>query len=337
MGILTREINSQGFKGAIIPVVAHTDYENALGDVTKQCKLGNNKLYITTISGINSIASVGKQWTPVKHNQSFMVGQIEIPVYNLNAHYEYDRVQKAMLDETLNGANAGVSVEDMYNRLCLQGIALKTKAGTLWGFDAGEGILAGATEFTFGNDGSGGDKITTFNLGILVDRIVAMATDVVDATKNTQSHISILFSQQTYNYLATSMIKLSQGYIQSGSTTNALSLIKKRVEELGRECLIGYEPSFANADSTGQKDVIFVNAPGLKMEQQEGIARDLNSVGMNGSQITFNSFIDIGTAGVYREVDPYHNGLWSGNWYSTQTCGATVRANTAMVAYVAYQ
>lgn len=336
MSILSRELNGVGIAGILAPQTADTSYENALGDITKFVTLGDTKAYITTIQGINSIASVGRQWTPTKHNQSFMLGQIDIPVYNLNAYYEADRVTRARVNKTLSKSNAGVSMEQLQDSLCVQGIAMKMRAGVLWGYDAGEGILQGATEFAFGNDGSGGETIVAFKTDVLAQRLVSMVNDVMNATMNTGSHISILLSLRAYNYLSRAQIA-STTYLQTGSSVSILDYVKEVVTKSGRECKIGYEPTFQNADSTGTKDIIFVNAPGIETKAPNAVSRNLNAVGFDGKQITFNSFVDIGSAGVYKEVNPYDDGKWSGNWYATVTPGATIRANTAQIAYVKYQ
>lgn len=339
MSILQRELTGTAIAGILSPQVPLSDYENALGEITQFVTLEDTSAYITTIQGINSIASVGRQWTPTKHNQSFMIGQIKIPVYNLNANFSIDRVQRARINKTLSKSNAGTTIESLYDSLCAQGIAMKVRAGVLWGYDSGEGILANATSFTFGNDGAGGSTIKSFNTAILARRLADMALEVVNATKNTQSLISILTSQRIYNYIAKSQIQ-STDYLQLGSSVSVLDYVKQVVEAMGRKCLIGYEPTFANADTTGTKDAIFVNAPGIRTEQGEqvqGVIKDLNAVGFDGTQIKFNSFVDIGSAGVYKEVDPYANGIYSGNWYASVTCGATIRANTAQLAWVDYQ
>lgn len=84
-GVLSRVLTGTGISGVVAPIVANSDWEIVVGDMTTQTEKGDTKAYYTTIQGINSLAQIGQTWQPTQVNQNFMIGQIEASVWNVFA------------------------------------------------------------------------------------------------------------------------------------------------------------------------------------------------------------------------------------------------------------
>lgn len=332
--ILNRELTGVGIAGLLSEFVAPSDYENALGDVTQFVTSRNTSAYLTTLQGISTISSVTRTWNPTRHNQKFMLGQMKIPVYEVNAYYEITTKDRDVTDESLAQANAGQNAMNILNLCCEQALAQRMRVLTLYGAQADEGILDNVGTFTFGNDPASNQTVQTFDTQWFARKIVTMVNQVLTNMKNFPSAISILTSINIYNYMATTFIE-SNKYISTGSAVTILDYVKQVVESQGREFRIGYDDTFSKRGTTNDKDYFFVNAPGLQNSDGEGISKGINSVAFNANTFKANTFIDKGAKGFFEEKNyggnPV-NGVISGNWYGTVTCGVSTRQQAGLLA-----
>lgn len=338
-GILSRELTSSSAKGVISPITAYTDYENALGAVTQLVEAGDTKHYFTTVEGLSSVAQVSQTWQPTRLNQTFMLGQMEASVYRLTSHYAINDIDRDRINKTLSKSNVGGNAVEWLQVLCKQGIEQKVRVMTLHGIGKGEGILNGASTFVIGNDPQSNSTAVTMNPAFLAKKLMQMIQQVLNQVKNTDSHISFLTSLEIYNLLAYTTIESAQ-YLSTGSAVSILDYIKKVCEVYGRECKIGYDTTLSKADSTGTKDIILVNAPGVMLENAgagDGVVGKVNAFSQNQENISYNSVIDVGAAGLYSDVNPTYNGLMSGNSYLNCTSGLVLRSGTVIKAELQYQ
>lgn len=337
-GVLSRVLTGTGISGVVAPITANSDWENAIGEVTTQTKAGMTNAYYTTIEGINSVSLVGQTWQPTQVNQSFMVGQIDASVYQVFAPWMINAIDSKRLDMVLANSNAGGSSVEFLKALCKQGVALKLRLMALWGVGANEGILDGASTFDIGNDPSSNTTAVTFDTWWFAQKLNLAIQKVLNATKNTASHISLLTSIEMYNYLVQTPIE-SVKYISTGSAQTIAEFLKGTVESHGREFYIGYDTTLKNADTTGQKDAILINAPGVRLdnsaELKEASEYKLNSFALNANSVPFNTTMDVGEK--YEYQDPTSRGILSGAFEVTATAGVTLRADTAIVSYIQYQ
>lgn len=337
-GVLSRVLTGTGISGVVAPITANSDWENAMGEVTTQTKAGMTNAYYTTIEGINSVAQVGQTWQPVQVNQSFMVGQIDASVYQVFAPWMINATDSKRLDMVLSNSNAGGSSVEFLKALCKQGVALKLRLMALWGIGANEGILDGASTLDIGQDPSSNTTAVTFDTFWFAQKLSLAIQKVLNATKNTASHISLLTSIELYNYLVQTTIT-STNYIATGSAVTIADYLKKVVESHGREFHIGYDVTLKNADSTGTKDAVLINAPGIRLdnsaELKEASEYKMNSFALNANSVPFNTTMDVGEK--YEYQDPTARGILSGAYEVTATCGVTLRADTAIVSYIQYQ
>lgn len=332
--ILNRELTGVGIAGLLSEFVAPSDYENALGDVTKFVTSRNTSAYLTTLQGISTVSSVTRTWNPTRHNQKFMLGQMKIPVYEVNAYYEITTKDRDVVDESLARANAGQNAMGILKLCCEQALAQRMRVLALYGAQADEGILDNVGTFTFGNDPAGSQTVQSYDTSWFARKIMMMINQVISNMKNSPSAISILTSLEIYNFMATNYIESSK-YISTGSAKTILDYVKGAVEEQGREFLIGYDDTFSKRGSDGDKDYFFVNAPGMRNSDGEGVSKGINSVAFSANSFKANSFIDKGAREFFEEKNyggnPV-NGVISGNWYGTVTCGVTTRQQSGLLA-----
>lgn len=336
-GVLSRVLTGTGISGVVAPITAESDFENAIGEITTQTEKGDTNAYYTTIQGISSLAQVGQTWQPTQINQSFMIGQIDASVWNVFAPWHINDMDVARLDKVLAKSNAGGSSIEFLKALAKQGVALKLRLMALWGMEAGEGILNGATEMDIGNDPSQNQTIVTVDTFWLARKLNLAILKVINATKGTASHISLLTSLEVYNYLTQTTI-VSTNYIATGSAVTIADYLKQVVESHGREFKIGYDVTLSNADSSNQKDAIFINAPGIRLKDHSALKNaseyKMNGFALNANSVPFNTTMDVGEK--IEEVQPKFNKIFSGSYEVTATSGITLRANTSAIIYYQY-
>lgn len=338
-GVLSRVLTGTGISGVVAPIVATSDWENAIGEITTQTEMGDTNAYYTTIQGINSMAQVGQTWQPTQANQSFMIGQISSSVYQVFAPWHMDTMSIKRLDKVLARSNAGGSSVEFMKSLCKQGVALKLRLMALWGIGAGEGILSGASISDIGSDPSSNSTAVTFDTWWFTQKLNLLMMQVINATKNTASHISVLTSVEMYNYLTHTTIQ-STNYIATGSASTIADYLKSVAEAHGREFRLGFDATLAKADSTNTKDIVFINAPGVRLQNEAELSKaveyKMNAFSINANSVPFNTTMDVGEKSekIYPETPSQ---ILSGNYEVTATCGVTLRANTSIGLYVQYQ
>lgn len=336
-GVLSRVLTGTGISGVVAPIVADSDYEYAIGEVTTQTEKGDTNAYYTTIQGISSLAQVGQTWQPTQVNQSFMIGQIDASVYQVFAPYSINDMDVARLDKVLAKSNAGGSSIEFLKALAKQGVAQKLRLMALWGMEAGEGILNGATEIVIGQDPSNNETIVSVDTFWLTQKLNLAILKVINATKGSASHISLLTSMEIFNFLSQTTIKTTE-YVATGSSVTIADYLKKVVESHGREFKIGYDVTLSNADSTSTKDAIFINAPGIRLKNEAELKNateyKMNGFAINANSVPFNTTLDVGEK--IEEVNPKYNKIFSGSYEVTATCGVTLRANTSAIIYYQY-
>lgn len=337
-GILSRVLTGTSISGVVAPITANSDWENAIGEITTQTEKGDTKAYYTTIQGINSLAQIGQTWQPTQVNQSFMIGQIEASVWNVFAPYSINDMDLRRLDKVLAKSNAGGSSLEFLKALAKQGVAQKLRLMALWGMEAGEGIINGATQVNIGTDPSSNESIVTVDTFWLTRKLVLAINKVINATKNTASDISLLTSLEIYNYLHNTTIK-STDYIATGSAVSIADYLKQICTSSGRSLDIGFDTTLSKSDTTSTKDAIFINARGLRLKDESDRKKvgeyRMNGFALNANSVNFNTTIDVGEK--IEEVNPKFNQIISGSYEVTATCGVTLRADTACVIYYKYQ
>lgn len=337
-GVLSRVLTGTSISGVVAPIVANSDWEIVVGDITTQTEMGDTNAYYTTIQGINSLAQIGQTWQPTQVNQNFMIGQIEASVWNVFAPWNITFNDQRRLDKVLSKSNAGGSSIEFLKSLAKQGIAQKLRLMALWGMEAGEGILNGATQINIGQDPSSNETIVTVDTFWLTRKLVLAVNKVINATKNTASEIALLTSLEVYNYLNNTTIK-STDYIATGSAVSIADYLKQVCEKHGRKLEIGFDTTLSKSDTTAQKDAIFINARGLRLKDEAerkavGEYR-INGFALNANSVPFNTTMDVGEK--IEKVNPEFNNIISGSYEVTATCGVTLRAETACVIYYKYQ
>lgn len=336
-GILSRELNAVSFKGVVTPFVAVSDYENAIGEITSQASLKNLSAYFTRIDGVNSVAQVGQTWNPTTIDQSFMLGQIKVPIYQINTGWRLDVQTESVIDETLARANAGGNSVMYLNYISTQAVAQKIRLMALFGAKANEGILYGATNYDIGNDPAGASKLTAMQTDFLAMKLSLGIQKLISAVKNTDYYISMLCSQRVYNYLTMTTID-STKYISTGSAVTIAQYLKNMVREHGKELAIGFDPMFENADTTAQKDLIFINVP--KCEKQKGdtnIAGSVNEFASSVDSIDANTVLDLNIGFDYLKSKEINAGVTERTACYTASAGITLREESAIKIEIEYQ
>lgn len=331
-GLLKRVVNSSQAPGVAASFVGVSDWEMCFGEKTNYTTLGRAKHYITTINDYTSIAEVGKFFMPTPQNQNFMLGQMEIDVYNVGASWSINIVDKARIDETLSATNTGGNAVQWFQSLARQGIGQRFRIMGLFGIEAGEGILTGAKQVSLGNDPSNNSKISTMSPDWLGRKIGDIISELDASMLNTSSEIVILTSIEIYNALHFKRGTTSDTIFQ-GSVVSIADYLKKVVEGTGRKLTIGKEPLFSKADSTKAKDFIFIVAPGLELDNQAGDL-SVNQFGKEVNNIPYNTCFDFG-----QKVDTVfpetYQGL-SGRTLISGTCGFTLRDGISVKIEVEY-
>lgn len=317
-----------------------SDWREAIGRVGFQAKRGQQKYYIPLLGGINTMSTISQGWVPSEHNQSFLLTQKEVNVYQNTAKYSFNEYEQDALDNTFGALNVRTNTFDLYKYACEQAIAQRAERMALYGLQAGEGILSGASSFVFGNDSSSNSTVVTYDVQFFANKIMMMVQQVLNSVYNTQSKIVILTSNRIYNYMVEQSVPFVFGG-ENGGVCSILEYVKRFVEKAGIECFVGVVPTFEDADSTGNKDYFFVCAPNYVPNLSKGdkLAENINAIDRALNAETPNTFMDGGaTQGTALYVPNVNfNGVVSGRFELTQTAGVTITPQAVWLAELQYQ
>lgn len=328
MSLLNREASSLTQVGVLLPQVADSKFLENIGLHERQLDLGHTSVNITAINPINTATTISQTWHSNRENQGYDVGQIKIPVYSINAHYEYNAHEAAVFEKNV----AGLSLASLMSSLCIQGINQRLRQAVYHGLSLNEGLLANASVFTFGSDKNSKDKLVEMDTGFVLHKLMNMINEIMGATLNRGSKLVITSSVRVINYLNTTIVPLIN-YQQKGAGTGSIGSTLKDVIKSAYdiECEIIADATF-ESDKDDSGDVIAMVIPTLKNDTEGSYdvnyAGGLNSIAHN----TYINMMDSVRASTNQEL----NGFLSGNYDLRTTPGAVLRKECVLTTTIKY-
>lgn len=324
MGINLREASTLVVNGVLLPQVAESGFLENIGRKNTQLSEGNTSVTIVSVAPINTATTISQTWSSDREKQGYEVGQIKIPAYNINAHFEYNTRESAIFAKNV----PSLSLQDLMNSFCIQAINQRLRQAVFHGLSANEGILSGATEFTFGSDPNSKDKLTEMTPEFVMKRLLDMINELMSNTLNRGDKLVITSSLRVINYINLTIVPLMQ-YAKGGSSASITTSIQDIVKNaFGIDCVVVIDTTFENSSG----DILSMVIPTLKNESNE---YSLNYVGAKDS-INENTFIDIGQ-GAVGKINPEINNYVSGNYDMVLTPGVTLRSESVLTTTLTYQ
>lgn len=326
MAILQREASSLIVNGVLLPQVAESRFLENIGKHNRQLALGNTSATIVAVSPINTATTLSQTWSSDREKQGYDVGQIKIPAYTINAHFEYNKKEAEIFSKNV----PSMSLQELLSSFCVQAINQRLRQAVFHGLSANEGILNNATEFTFGSDSNSQDKLTLMDPVFVMKKLLDMINEAMSETLNRGNKIVITSSLRTINYINLTIVPLMNYQEKgggSGTITSTIQDVVKRAFNI--DCVVIVDSTF-ESDSG---DTLSVVIPSIDKDTNNEFA--LNYAG-NKDSIPENTFIDTGS-GAVASLNPEINGYISGNYDMVLTPGAVLRKEAVLTTTIQYQ
>lgn len=324
MSIILRESSGVTINGVLLPQSADSGFLENIGLKDDKLGVGNTSVNITTINPINTSTTLSQTWHSDREKQGYDVGNLKIPAYVVNAHYEYNKREAGIFSQNVNG----LSLHNLLSSFCIQAINQRLRQAVFHGLSINEGLLANSTEFTFGADGTN-TTLTTMNPQFVLKKLLHMVGMAMSETLNRGDKIVITSSLRVINYLNLTIVPLAD-FLKAGGTQSIANTIADVVKSaFGIECKIVIDSTFEGA----QGDTLSVIIPSVKPSATEEYS--MNYAGKQ-SNINANTFIDVG-AGAIHELNPELNGYTSGNFSMVLTSGVALRGEAVYTTKLQYE
>lgn len=325
MSILLREASSVTIPGVLLPQTADSGFLENIGLKDNKLEFGNTSVNITTINPINTPTTISQTWHSDREKQGYNVGNIKIPAYVVNAHYEYDKKEAGIFSKNVEG----LSLQNLLSSLCVQAINQRLRQGVFHGLGLNEGILAHATTITFGQDENQKTKLTEMNPTFVLKKLMNMINQAMSATLNRGDKIVITSSLRVINYLNLTIVPLAD-FLKGGGTQSITSTISDVVRNaFGIECKVVIDSTFESSTA----DTISVVIPSIKASDESEFS--MNYAGKQNN-INANTFLDVGN-GAINELNPEMNGYVSGNFTMALTSGVSLRSEAVYTTSIQYE
>lgn len=324
MSILLREASSVTIPGVLLPQSADSGFLENIGLKDSKLSFGNTSVNITTINPINTATTLSQTWNSDREKQGYDVGNMKIPAYVINAHYEYNKREAGIFSNNV----PGLSLHNLLSSFCVQAINQRLRQAVFHGLGINEGLLAHATEITFGADGQN-TTLTSMNPTFVLKKLLHIINTAMSATLNRGEKIVITSSLRVINYLNLTIVPLAD-YLKSGGTQSITNTIQDVIKNaFGIECAVVIDSTFESA----QKDTISVVIPSIKSGNEGEYS--MNYAGAKDN-ISANTFIDVGQ-GAVNELNPEVNGYVSGNFNMIATSGVALRNEAIYTTQIQYE
>lgn len=325
MSILLREASSVTIPGVLLPQTADSGFLSNIGLKDNKLDFGNTSINITTINPINTSTTISQTWHSDREKQGYDVGNIKIPAYVINAHYEYDKREAGIFSKNVNG----LSLQNLLSSFCVQAINQRLRQAVFHGLSINEGLLSHATDITFGADENNKTKLTEMNPTFVLKKLMNVINQAMSATLNRGNKIVITSSLRVINYLNLTIVPLAD-YLKGGGTqsiSNTISDVIKNAFNI--DCEIVIDSTFESAT----KDIISFVIPCIKDNFNDEYS--MNYAGKQDN-INANTFIDVG-GGAINELNPEINGYISGNFTMCLTSGVALRNEAVYTTSLQYE
>ena len=335
MAVLTREASGITAPGIIADVVGSSDYQKAFGQITSFMNHDNTSLYYVALKALSTMTKVTQTWTSERNNQFATLAQIKLPRYLLTSYYEGDTIEEGVFNKQVNG----ISFRNVLDKLCIQGINQKIRYGALYGFQAGQGLLAFGSSYNW-PDESGNNTLSTYSAVFIRNKLVDMVRKLINDVKNNTDRVVIFSSRRIINHIESEFVGLLEGQKPGAGIDTIGGSIRRVIKEgLGVDCDFILDDTLENADSTGTKDTLAVIATGFKQEvrAEKNSTGDLNIVANDNNTIGYNTTMDIGNGGKTTEqANPVINQRFSGLHFAVMSPGFALRDEAVIKASIKY-
>ncbi len=333
MANFTRLFPSAVVPGLLTPQVQDVDFKKYIGKETHYGELDKAAIYIPTLTNINTNAEISQTWQSELTNQSYTLGQIKAPFYNITAYYEYDPEQQ----KTFNTMTNGLSLQKFLMDSAKQAINQRRREAVLFGFDTdgdlSQGILANGVSINLPADTAGNQTITAYNPAELQQFLASVIRDVRSASYGMLTPTIITSTPRVINHLKSVIVSLEQSQRNGAGVDVVSGLLGRVVKWMGGGEVEFVENESLRDDTLGDR-IVFI-AKGMDNQNPKVAAADSQNILGGENSITWNTWYD-GGFGLAHKQNPEYNGIQSGRLIYRMTPGVTLRPEAVRILTAKY-
>lgn len=333
MANFTRIFPSAVVPGLLASQVQDVDFKKYIGKETHYGELDKAAIYVPTLTNINTNAEVSQTWQSELTNQSYTLGQIKAPFYNITAYYEYDPEQQ----KTFHTMTQGVSLHKFLMDSAEQAINQRRREAVLFGFDTdgdlSQGILANGVSINLPADTAGATTLTAYNPAELQQFLASVIRDARSTSYGMLNPTIITSTPRVISYLKSVIVSLAQSQQKGAGVDTVAGLLGRVVNWMGGGEVEFVENESLRNDTTGDR-IVFI-AKGLDPESQKVNKSDSQNIIGGFNSITYNTWFD-GAFGLAHKQNPEINGIISGRLIYRMTPGVTLRPEAVRILTAKY-
>lgn len=332
MAQLSRLYPSGVVPGILTPQTQDVDFKKYVGNTTHfSSDYAHNAIYMASVTNINSQAEISQQWQSELTNQSYTLGQIKAPCYNINAMFRFNQQEQAQFEAVAQG----VSLPDFLEKLAEQAINQRRHEAILYGFDPAtdlnQGILANATQSNLPSDKAGADTLTGYNPAELQSFFASIIRDVMSVSYGMLKPVVIASSPRVINLLHTLIVSLTESQKDGAGIDTVGGMIGRVMNWLGAGNVEFIQDATLQGDTSDK--IVFI-APGLSDQAESVNADDSQNLIGDKTSIKFNTWVDDG--GLRKFPKPVEFGEYATKLTRRMTPGVTLRSEAVRVVTAKY-
>ena len=289
---------------------------------------GNNFVYFPQITSASTPTAVSKMWRGNVDEVQAIKGEIEVPVYNIQA-----RTAMVMNEaENFNKQVEGASLEMVLDHLARQGVNARDNFVTIFGAQAtsGQGLYGGATVESLPADTGSKQKVTEYNVNELFAFIKSRIVSVLNKTYNYAQPFYIMGSYEFINYLRSSYIPVTDYQKDGAGVATIAEALETIVSKQNGAGLILIENDLLlKANSGLSSDVFLVGAKGIT-DDVESAAVLRKEIGLPNIPNAFVNSAKCEMNGTIMRPNPVTDGVLVKNYELFTTPGVVLREGTTV-------
>lgn len=311
-------------KGITLPLFQGDKYLQAF-NAHKILEGGEPFVYFPVIKNLNAPTEASKIWRGDVSEVGFTNGQIEAPVFTLQARTSMILNEAKNFDKQVEGT----SLEFVLDYSARQGLMARDNFVSVFGVHAnkGQGLYGGSTNETLPADSNSKQKLTEYDINELFQFLKNKLVAIMGNTFNFAQPYFIMGSYQTINYLRSTYIPLSS-YQKEGAGVSTIAEALEGIAKASGSTLLFIEndnllPSLSGLSS----EALIIGAKGLTdSEGQDAKSR----FGIANIPNSLLNTVKCEGAGVVVQNNAVENGVQVRNYELATTPGVVLREGTVV-------
>lgn len=308
MASLKRTSTGYVSKKFLAPIIIKSDYKKLIGNF-EEIPFASTECYVPAMLGMATPSAIGNSWNPEVTEQSYHIGQAELPTYIITSQYRYNELDVENFAMNIPGK----SLPELQDELIDLSLGLRVRQLALHGYQANEGLLA--TSKTVSVSGNWSTMTGSALLSQLLNQVNTMLSSVGNAGKQ----IVICGSVRLINMINMTLVN-TDTYLKSGSTGTSGSILKDVVSSaVGKEVIICIDDTLGHGGVDGKDEKLLITIPELTYENQSGEYE----IGMQFGSTVTNTYM--GISGQIKKTYPETASGYSGQVRIAVTPGTSLR------------